>query len=60
VRVLQRDGNEHVRLAACAALRELGPVAREALPAMRAALGDASRYVRECAQFAIPQVEGGR
>jgi HEAT repeat protein len=58
--LLQRDGSEHVRLAACTALRELGPVARDALPALRAAAGDASRYVRECAQFAIPQVGGGR
>jgi HEAT repeat protein len=59
-RLLQRDGSEHVRLAACAALRELGPTARDAVPALRTALGDASRYVRECAQFALPQIEGGR
>jgi HEAT repeat protein len=60
VETLRRDGNEHVRLAACTALRDLAPVARDALPALRAALGDASRYVRDCAQYAIPAIEGGR
>lgn len=50
----------NVRLPASVALWEPGPAAREALPALGAALQDSSRYVRGCAPLAIQRVNAPR
>ena len=50
--------DEGPRNAACMALRGIGPIARDALPALRKALKDPSKDVRGFARHAIDAIEG--
>jgi HEAT repeat protein len=52
--------NEGPRNSACLALRDIGPMARDALPALRKALRDPSKDVRGFAHQAIDAIEGRR
>jgi HEAT repeat protein len=56
VRLLE-DDREGPRIGACIGLHGIGPAARDALPALRRALGDPSNDVRRFAQRAIETVE---
>lgn len=51
--------SRHVRAYAATALKDLGPQARPAIPALRNALLDDSREVREQATQAIKRIESG-
>ena len=52
--------DEGPRNGACMALHDIGPIARDALPALRKALKDPSKDVRGFAQHAIDAIEGRR
>jgi HEAT repeat protein len=55
---LLETGDEGARNSACIALRGIGPAARPALGALRAALSDPSADVRGFAERAISGIEG--
>jgi len=55
---LLRDPYEGARNNACIALGRIGPAAREALPALREALNNPSRDVRQFAAAAVRSIEG--
>jgi hypothetical protein len=58
--LFERDASPDVRIAACRALSKLAPRAREAAPALRAALRDANQAVRDCAADTLQRLEAAR
>jgi hypothetical protein len=54
---LLKNGDEGSRNSACIALGQIGPAAKAALPALRAALADKSQDVRRFAARAIQRIE---
>jgi HEAT repeat protein len=50
-------GGDAARKVACAALGNIGPAAKEALPALRDSLNDADAQVRRQAQAAIGKIQ---
>jgi HEAT repeat protein len=54
---LLESADERARNSACIALGKIGPLAKAALPALRAALFDASPDVRRFAARAIQRIE---
>lgn len=49
-----------VRIYSAQALGNIGPAAKEAVPDLRATLGDQSQYLRTLAAEAINKIEGGQ
>jgi len=52
-----KNSDEGSRNSACIALGDIGPAAKDALPALRKALSDSRNDVRRFAQFAIEKIE---
>jgi len=51
------DRDEGCRNDACIALGDIGPAAKDALPALREALNDTSKDVRQFAKRAIGKIQ---
>jgi HEAT repeat protein len=51
-----RDPDATVQMGAAYALADIGPDAREATPALQAALKDRDKGVREAADFALKKI----
>lgn len=58
--LFERDAERDVRISACRALSKLTPRAREAVPALRAALRDADPSIRDCAADTLKRIEDAR
>ncbi|HKS39398.1 MAG TPA: HEAT repeat domain-containing protein, partial [Blastocatellia bacterium] len=52
-----KDQSEHVRIRAAFALGQMGPKAKQAIPALTERLNDETRLVREYAAFAIERLK---